>query len=88
MKKTIICLVAIAGTTAIAACGNEAPADDTVVVEDDAAPAPVVIETPAAQADGDSVTIGTDGVTADINDGNTSVTADLDENPSATIKVD
>ena len=58
------------------------------------APAPTVTETTViresdgrstADATGDRVTIGPDGVSADIGDGDTRVRADVDEDPSVTV---
>ena len=53
---------------------NETP--DTVVVDEDGA------------TDGDSVSISEDGVTADINDGNTSVNANVSDDPSLTVETE
>lgn len=89
MQKTVLCLAALAATTGLAACGGETATDETVVV-DDGAPAEgdtVVIETPEVESDGDSVTIGSDGISADINDGDTSISADIGEDPSASIEI-
>ena len=94
MKKTVLAVISASAMLALSACADEA-ADDTVIVEDDdgamagegttvvnEAPEPGTMDT----ADGDSVSISEDGVQADINDGNTSVNADISDDPSLTVE--
>lgn len=90
--KTLPALLAGAALLALAACGGSAddPAETTVVETTETVPAPTVTETTIVE-DGpdsgdDSVTISEDGVTADVDDGDTSVTADIDEDPSVTVR--
>lgn len=93
MKK-IAFLFAGSAALALAACGGADDAtDDTTVVETETvAPAPAVTETAVVGADGtdaggdDSVTIGEDGVDVHAGDGDTSVQADIDEDPSVTVR--
>ena len=88
MNKLI--LTAVLGTAALglAACGDTADddADTTVITEE---PAPVVTETTmvdpgATPDDGSTVSVGPDGVNADIDAGDTRVTADSDGNATVT----
>lgn len=91
MKKFLIAAFAGAASLGLVAC--EDTADETVTTDDtmvtDTMPAPTVTETPPTEPtediDGDGdidaddrVTITDDGVQADINDGDTSVTADIE----------
>ena len=91
MKKFPI-LFAGAAALALSACGDsDEGADETTVVE--AAPAPAVTETAVVETDAtddtagdDSVTVNKDGVDVDVNDGDTQVKADLDEDPGVTVR--
>ena len=91
MKKLALALSATA-LFALSACDTEATdtTDDTVTTAEET----VVAEEPADTAvvdgeetDGDSVSISEDGMTADINDGDTSVNADVSEDPSLDVEV-
>lgn len=90
MKKLILTAVLGTAMLGLAACDDTADdvdeADTTVVTEE---PAPVVTETtvvdPAAQTDdGSTVSVGPDGMSADIDAGDTRVTADSDGNATVT----
>jgi hypothetical protein len=89
--KRIAFLFAGAAGLALAACGDaDDAADDTAMVETETVPAPVVTETTTVvedlDGDGDSVTLDRNGVRADINDGDTSIEADIGEDPSVTVR--
>ena len=90
MKKLALALSATA-LLALGACTEEATdtTDDTVTTAEETA-----VEQPAdtvmvddADGDGDNVSISEDGVTADIDDGDTSVNADISEDPSLDVEV-
>lgn len=90
MKKLI--LTAVLGTAALglAACDNAADdvdeGDTTVITEE---PAPTVTETTVVEgetpSDGSTVSVGRDGVSADVDTGGTRITTDGD---SATVTTD
>ncbi len=85
LKNSFAALSAVA-LLGLAACADETVEEgDTTIIEDDTmTPEPM----PAPEMDdGDSVTISEDGVQADISDGNTSVNADLDGDPSMEVEV-
>lgn len=101
MKKFLIAACAGAASLGLVACEDTADetamTDDAMVTET----APMETEAmtqdpvgePTADLDGDGdidaddrVTITEDGMQAEINDGNTSVTADVDENPGVTVR--
>ena len=93
MKKFIAALTVTAALS-LAACDEAADdtvntegmtAEETAVAQD--APDTVVVDD-ANTTDGDRVSISADGVSADINDGNTSVRADVSDNPSLEVEVD
>jgi hypothetical protein len=88
MKK-FTALLTGAAALALAACGDaDDAADDTTIVETEV-PAPAVTETAVVgvPAEGDdSVTVGEDGVEVDIDDGDTEIEADIDEDPSVTVR--
>ena len=94
MKKSI--LFAALPAFALAACGepatDEVAADDTTIVEPadttTVEPAMPADTAAAGDADGTSITANEDGVSVDTTDGNTSISADIDENPSATVETD
>ena len=96
MKKIILPALVAVSALGLAACdGAETPAaDDAAVAADAGADAEAAAAdaegTVAADvdADGNTVTISEDGVTADINDGDTSVSANIGDKPSATITTD
>jgi hypothetical protein len=92
MKRIILTAFAGASLLGLAACNDadDAAEDgDTTIVEESAPP---VTETTTVVTDapggGDSVTVDKKGVTANINDGDTSVTADVGKDPSVTVKTD
>ena len=78
-----------AAALALAACGDaDDAADDTTIVENEA-PAPAVTETAVVgvPTEGDdSVTVGEDGVEVDVDDGDTRIKADIDEDPGVTVR--
>ena len=90
MKKII--LTAVLGTAALglAACDNAADEGDTTVVTEDPAPMPTATETavvgvPAATpTDGSTVSVGPDGVEADIDAGDARVRTDGDGTTTVT----
>ncbi|WP_144096725.1 hypothetical protein [Croceicoccus sediminis] len=89
MKKIILPALVAVSALGLAACDSTADAPaatETEVVTEEVGTDPAMTE-PVMEADGgDSVTISEDGVNADINDGDTSVTADIDGNPSMTVE--
>lgn len=93
MKKLVLAAVSASAALALSACGGAADegadgevitAEETTVIED--TPDTVVVDD--ADADGDSISISEDGVSADINDGGTSVNADISGDPSLTVETD
>ena len=96
MKKTIFALAALPAVLALGACGeaatDEATTDD--MATDTTMEAPVdgtmagdtATDGTMADDDGMSMTASEDGVTADVNDGDTSVSADISDDPSATVE--
>ena len=91
MKKIILPALVAVSALGLAACDStaEAPAGtETEVVTEEVGTDPEMTEPVVTADDGDSVTISEDGVTADINDGGTSVSADIDGNPSMTVETD
>ncbi|WP_066559500.1 hypothetical protein [Croceicoccus bisphenolivorans] len=98
MKKIILPALATVAALGLAACDGGEPAgtaEDTAAV-DTAASAETGADTAmtepvaggAAADTSDTVTISEDGVTADINGSDTSVSADIDGDPSMTVKTD
>jgi hypothetical protein len=91
MKKFTI-LFAGAAALALSACGDsDEGADETAVVETN--PAPTVTETAVVETDAtdqtagdDSVSVGEDGVDVNVNDGDTEVKADIDDDPGVTVR--
>lgn len=102
MKKILTVALAGAASLALVACGDSADetttvTEETMVTEPAPMPTETVTTAPMGQAtedtdgdgdiDGDDrVTINEDGMQADINDGDTSVTADIDEDPGVTVR--
>jgi hypothetical protein len=90
MKKII--LSAVLGTAALglAACDNAADEGDTTVVTEDPAPMPtatetaVVVDPAATPTDGSTVSVGPDGVEADIDAGDARVRTDGDGTTTVT----
>jgi len=93
--KTLAALSAISAALALSACGDAATdetATEPAAIEGAEAaslpaPAPTVTETrttAVGETDGDSVTIGPDGVRADIDTDGADVTIDTNGTPSAT----
>lgn len=84
-------LAALSGTAllALAACEQSEPvhAEDQMM-SDTAMESMDPVDAMPAEETGDRVTIGEDGIDARINDGNTSVTADVDDNPSMTVETE
>jgi hypothetical protein len=87
-------LAAIAGTAllGLSACEQSAPVDAEEEMATDPAmsPADPAAAMPAEEtsATGDRVSISEDGVEATINDGDTSVSADVDDDPSMTVETE
>lgn len=84
-------LAALSGTAllALVACEQSQPVDAEEEMMTDTAMEPVdPVGAMPAEETGDSVTIGEAGVDARINDGNTSVTADVDGDPSMTVETE
>ncbi len=95
MKK--ITLAAFAGTAllSVAACSeaNAPEADETAMDTDVPVAAPTATATatttaaPDLDADpGNNVSVSEEGMSVDLNSGDTSISADVDESPSATVK--
>ena len=90
-------LPVLAAALALGACSDaNAPetapeGEDTVVVQD-TVPAPtettVVVDENGAATDGDSVSIGEDGIEANVGDEDTRVRADVDGDPTLTVETD
>ncbi|AKM08919.1 hypothetical protein [Croceicoccus naphthovorans] len=90
MKKIILPALAAVSALGLAACGSETtPAAEDAAMADDTAAVDTTADTamtaPVEEGDGDSLTVSEDGLDAQINDGDTSVTADIDEDPSMTV---
>ena len=84
-------LAALSGTAllALAACEQSEPVDaEEEIVTETAVDSLDPVDSMPAEETGDSVTIGEDGVDAQINDGDTSITADVDEDPSMTVETE
>lgn len=96
MKKIVLSAFSGAALLALSACGDaeeEVVTEDTALVEEDPATvdmnadSSMMADTTTDTIEGDdTVTIDESGVTADINDGDTSVQADIDEDPSMTVQ--
>ena len=90
MKRLAFLFAGAAALTLAAGGDADDDAADTAVVETETTvPAPAVTETTVVEdvdRGGDSVTVDRDGVRANINDGDTSVEADIDEDPSVTVR--
>ncbi|HEX9806852.1 MAG TPA: hypothetical protein VGA34_08155 [Alteraurantiacibacter sp.] len=80
-------LAAIAGTAllGLSACEQSAPAD---VEEEMAADPAAAMPAEETSATGDRVSISEDGIEATVNDGDTSVSADVDDDPSMTVETE
>jgi hypothetical protein len=80
-------LAAIAGTAllGLSACEQSAPAD---VEEEMAADPAAAMPAEETSATGDRVSISEDGIEATVNDGDTSVSADVDDDPSITVETE
>jgi hypothetical protein len=90
MKNLALATVAGTALLALAACEQSAPTDadeemagDAGMYEADPSAAMPSEETGDTR---DSVRIGEDGVNATINDGNTSVSAEIGDDPSMTVE--
>ena len=94
MKKYAAAALSAAALISLSACAetaeDDAMMDDETAMEDGTTVIEegdtVMVDEADPATDGDSVSISEDGVTADINDGNTSVNADISEDPSLTIE--
>lgn len=91
MKKIVLAAASATALFAVSACAEGDTTEETTIVEDDGAamadtPDTYVVE--ETDANGDSISISEDGVTADITDGDTSVSADVDGDPSLEVQVD
>jgi hypothetical protein len=102
MRKILFAALGAAASLGLAACGDNADetttmTEETTMTEPAPMPTETVTQSTGAQAttdtdgdgdvDGDDrVTITEGGMQADINDGDTSVTADIDENPGVTVR--
>ena len=96
MKKIVSAMTAFALLGGLAACSDNDTVEegDTTVMAPDATTAPtdpaaVDVDVPEypVEGDGDSVSVSEDGVRADINDGDTSVDANLSDDPSLDVEV-
>lgn len=86
LKKTFIALAAVS-TLGLAACGDDTVEEgDTTIVEGADTTAVDPVESMPAEETGDSVSISEDGMSADINSGDTSISADVDGDPSLTVE--
>lgn len=89
MKKSVLSAFAAVAAIGLAACDNtEAPEVVTAGGETETASEPVGTEPVATGEQGDSISISEDGVTADINDGDTSLSADIGDDPGVTVTND
>lgn len=89
MKKIILPALVAVSALGLAACDSTADAPaETEVMTEEVGTDPAMTEPVVDADDGDSITISEDGVNADINDGGTSVSADIDGNPSMTVETD
>jgi len=90
MKKIILTAVLGSAALGLAACDNAADdvEESTTIVTEDPAPAPTVTETatvdPATPTDGSTVSVGPDGVEADIDAGDARVRTDGDGTTTVT----
>ena len=82
MKKIAFIFAGVAAM-ALSACSDaDDAADDAAIVETETT---TVVDDTEPAAD-DTVSVSEDGVEVDINDGDTSVEADVDEDPSMTVR--
>ena len=91
LKKTLTALSAVALLGLAACCDETVEEGDTTIVEgQDPMADPVEVELPSTtmDEDRDSVSIGENGMSAEINDGNTSISADVDGDPSLEVETD
>ncbi|GAA0283851.1 hypothetical protein GCM10009127_26600 [Alteraurantiacibacter aestuarii] len=91
IKRSLTALSALA-ILGLAACGDTVEEGDTTVVEANT-PEPAYVPAPsAAPADadnssaGDSLSISEKGISATMNDGGTTISADIDGNPSFSVE--
>ncbi len=85
MNKVTLAALALPALAGLAACSEaNAPETDETVTQMESPVAPA----PAAEDDGDNVSISEDGLSVDINDGDTSVSAEMGEDPSASVSTD
>ena len=87
--KSIASRAAVAAL-ALAGCVDNDADDDAAETETVAVPATseTTVVREVEEDDGDRVTIGEDGVEADVDDDGTRVRADVDEDPSLTVETD
>jgi len=91
MKKIILPALAAVSALGLAACdGGEATTaeTETVAAEAEVGTDPAMTQPVVEGGTSDSISISEDGVTADINEGGTSVTADVDSDPTMTVETD
>lgn len=103
MNKIFLSAFATVAALGLSACdsGEPVPTPSESAATDDSAAmdtgagtdTTTVVTTPAPGATattdtGDTVTVGEDGITADLNGSDTSVRADVDGDPSITVKTD
>ncbi len=85
--KIVLAGISTAALLALSACAEPAEESTDTAMAD----APMADTAPAAPAmteetDGDSISLSEDGVTAEINDGDTSVNAEISDDPSLTVE--
>ncbi len=81
MKKLVLASVAAASALTLAACGGADEATEAEATTDD-----VMIEMEAPVEDTDNISISEDGVSMDINDADTSISAEVSDDPSITME--
>ena len=96
MTKTLLTALSAASLLALGACSQEPATDETAVTPNDevavdvpqvpATDVPVEMNDPVNN--GDAVSISEDGVQATVNEGDTSINADVSDDPSLEIETD
>lgn len=90
MKKTMLAAISATAILGLSACAEPEETvveGDTVVEGEEAVDVDLpVVATEDADADGDRISISEDGVSADVTDGDTSIRADVDGDPSLEIE--
>lgn len=88
LSLTALSAVTLLGLTA---CGDTVEEGDTTIVEGtsaDPAYVPDVVIDADNEPTGDRISIGEDGISGTVNDGGTTVTADIDGSPTMTIETE